>query len=232
MLRRTGCLLLIALPLWVNAQHYGLEMGVESGPALGRFWSNVVTPDHLNPNLHYSFGTYFRFKISNHFSVQTGLYKDMIGSNDIAKQKDIGVGTTGDVNIIQEVNYGSIPVLFRLSFGNRLRGNLVAGSFVSFLMEHKTIWDYGTHREAINNTMGTNRFNAGLVWGGGLEYTVLKQMNLGFEVRNQMGFVNMEMHSPMAYFRTNSLQFLFKVGYQFKWVEPKEKKDKSIKKKF
>lgn len=232
MLRRTGCLLLIALPLWVNAQHYGLEAGVESGPALGRFWSNVVTPDHLTPNLHHSFGTYLKYQVSPNIGIQTGIYQEEIGTNDIAKQTDLGVGTSGNVNIIQEVNYATVPMLFRLSFGKKFRGTFIAGSFVSFLMQHKTVWDYGTHRENINNTMGTNRFNAGLVWGGGLEYTVLKQMNIGVEVRNQMGFVNMEMHSPMAYFRTNSLQFLFKVGYQFRWMEKKEKKEKPIRKKF
>jgi hypothetical protein len=232
MLKRAGCLLLIAFPALAGAQHFGLEAGIESGPSLGKFWSNVITPDHFTTNVHHTFGVYATYHITPHIGIQTGFYQEEIGTNDIQKQAALGVGTSGNVNLIQEVNYTTIPMLFRLSFGNKFRGKFIAGGFMSCLMHHKTIWDYGSHRENFNNTMGTNRFNAGLVWGGGVEYTVLKQLNLGVEVRNQMGFVNMEMHSPMAYFRTNSLQIIFKVGYQFRWMEKKEKKEKPAKKKF
>lgn len=222
MLKRTGCLLLIALPLLVKGQHYRFEVGMESGPALGKFWSNMITPDHFKTNTHYSLGTFIRYNISGNMGFQTGIYKDMIGTSSNLKMKS----STNKVNISQEVNYITVPLLFRLSFGTKLKGNFTAGGFMSILADHKIIWDYGNHRESFNNTMNTNWFNAGLMWGGGIEYNVIKQMNVGAEVRNQMGFVNMDPKPSLAYFRTNLLQILFKVSYQFKWKDPKEKKQK------
>jgi hypothetical protein len=223
-MKRASCLMLIAIPIFVYSQHYRFEVGAESGPALGRFWSNVLTPDHFTSNTYYSAGTFFRYWFSPHLALQTGLYNEMIGTSDEIKAKSTSSGYKPKVNVSQHVNYMTMPFLFRLSFGNRLKGNFVAGSFISVLTSHKTVWDYGDHREAFNNTKNTNWFNAGIVWGGGLEYNVIPQMNIGIEVRNQMGFVNMDPKASMAYFRTNSLQILLRVGYQFKWVEKKEKK--------
>jgi hypothetical protein len=225
MRKRTICLLLLSIPMWVYSQQYRFEVGVESGPTLGKFWSNMLTPDHFTINTYYSAGTYFRYRFSPNLSIQTGLYNEMIGTSDEVKQKSTS-GYKGKINISQHVNYMTMPFLFRLSFGNRLKGNFVAGSFVSVLTNHKTVWDYGDHRESYNNTNKTNWFNAGIIWGGGLEYNILPQMNIGVEVRNQMGFVNMDAKPSLAYFRTNSLQILFRIGYQFKWVEKKEKKRK------
>lgn len=218
------CLCVFILPLFLHAQYYKFEAGYEAGPSLGKFWSNTIKAKHFIMDVNYSHGVFFKYHVTKNWSFQTGIYQDVIGTHEfITLKNDLGE-ETGRATLRREVDYITIPLIARFTFGNRFRTSFMAGTFFSHALQHRLVTDFGDHQEYTNVTNQINRFNSGIILGAGVEYSLFKQCNIGIEMRDQLGLANLDPKNSLSYFRTNSLQFMVKVSYRFGYVFPIDKK--------
>jgi hypothetical protein len=224
MMIRTLCLLVTTIPLFLHAQYYKFEAGFEAGPAIGKFWSNSMTPKHFITDVNYSQGFFFRYHVKKNWSFQTGVYNDVIGTHDYITIKNNLGEPAGRATLRREVDYVTVPVLARFTFGNRIRTSFTAGTFFGYALQHRLETDFGDHVETTVMTNQINRFNTGIILGAGIEYSIFKQCNLGIEMRDQLGLSNLDPNGSLSYFRTNSLQLMIKMSYRFGYVFPIEKK--------
>jgi hypothetical protein len=224
MMIRTLCLLITTIPLFLQAQYYQFEAGYEAGPALGKYWSNSMSPKHFITDVNYSQGFFFKYHIKRNWSVQTGFYQDVIGTHEYITLKNILGEPTGRATLRREVDYITLPLMVRYTFGNRFRTSFTAGTFFGYAMQHRLETDFGDHVETTDMSNQINRFNTGIILGAGIEYSLFKQCTIGVDMRDQLGLANLDPKNSLSYFHTNSLQLLIRVSYRFGYVFPIEKK--------
>jgi hypothetical protein len=201
----------------VYAQFNRFEAGVEAGPAFGKFWS-PGTSTFYTIRTSFIHGTYFKYNPVKNFGVQTGVYLERVSTFDpvIFVNNDgdmMGAGTVG-----LNTDYVTFPLIGKFTVGKQLRANFSLGTFFSYMLRHAVTVDYGSvfpyGVRTTDYTNLVNRFNTGLCFGAGVDYVFFNQLVVGIEMRNQLGLYNLSRSTE--YFRTNSLQLLFRLSWQFK----------------
>jgi hypothetical protein len=183
-----------------------------------------MLPKHFITDVNYSQGFFFRYHIKKNWSIQTGMYQDVIGTHDFINLKNDLGEVTGRAKLHREVDYLTIPFMAKFTFGKRIRTSFTVGTFFSYAMQHRLVTDFVDHEDIINVSNQIDRFNTGIIIGTGIEYSLFKQCNLGIEMRDQLGLYNLDPKQSLSWFRTNNLQLMFKVSYRFGYVFPLEKK--------
>lgn len=215
---RKICFLSLAICSYLYAQFNHFEAGIEAGPALGKFWTPTSSPSFYTPQITFTHGTYFRYNPVKFFGIQTGVYLERIATKDEVVFTNEEGSIVGPGTLSVNTDYITFPLLAKFSVGNRLRGNFSFGTFFSYMFKHSLIINYGEvypyGERTWDYTNQMNRFNTGLSFGAGVDYVFFNQLVIGIEMRNQLGLSNLSKSED--YFRTNSLQFFFRLSWQFR----------------
>lgn len=215
---RKICFILILASSVLYAQFNRFEAGLEAGPALGTFWTASSPSSFYTTNVTYTHGNYFRYNPVKFFGIQTGVYLERVSTKDDVVFTNQEGSVIGPGTLAVNTDYLTFPLLAKFSVGNKLRGNFSFGTFFSYMLKHSLIINYGEvypyGERTWDYTNLMNRFNTGLSFGAGLDYIFFNQLVIGVEMRNQLGLYNLSKGED--YFRTNSLQFLFRLSWQFK----------------
>jgi hypothetical protein len=202
------------------AQYNRFEVGIESGPAFGKFWGTGIPATFYQSATSYTLGSYFRINLTRFMGIQTGLYTERLSTSDDVIFKNANNQMKGNGRFMMDADYISFPVLAKFNFGNRFKANFSVGTFFSYLTNYTVSIDYketlpmGCQTYDYTNLM--NRFNTGLSLGAGLDYVILQRMKLGVECKDQLGLYNISRTNQADYFfGTNSFQVLVRMGYMF-----------------
>ena len=215
-------LLLISITLFSvgYSQYNRFEVGIESGPAFGKFWGTGVTADFYKSTPSYALGTYFRINLAKFIGVQTGIYTERLSTLDNVILKNANNQMKGDGKFMMDADYITIPILAKFNVGNKFQANFSIGTFLSYLTNYTVSVDYGnvfpTGCVSYNYTDLMNRFNTGVSLGAGFDYVLMQRMKLGVECRDQLGLYNISRSNDgNNFFGTNSFQVLVRMGYMF-----------------
>jgi opacity protein-like surface antigen len=127
-------------------------------------------------------------------------------------------GSYAGVNITMTYKgYGvSMPILLKVSFLPGTTPYVIAGGFLAYTTSQKAILDESgavTYHDEEDLTDDINRFQYGLVFGGGVEIAIAS-MNFLVEGRYGMGLSNLVKNpAPGEWAKANSILIL--VGYKF-----------------
>ena len=201
------------------------EFGVEGGPALTTTWGYTYNTQMEG---NYMVGSWVRYSITKWFGIHSGVYIERGGSKlDVIFTDQLG-NKTGDGNVKFMYDYLTCPIMWRFDpINTNFNLNISLGGFVSYMFAaHSVLSPFppGTPNDpnpgketTYDESMNFQKINAGIAAGVGLDYNFDFGFKTGFEVRDQLGLVHMSMNpeTPTFSYRTNSLQFLFRVGYRF-----------------
>lgn len=202
------------------------EVGVESGPTITTLWGNHQLPYKMD--YHYNTGLFFRYNFLCWLGIQGGVNLERLGPKSDIIWTDMSGNKIGDGYVKWQFDYLTFPLLFRFNAIDR-RANLsfTLGGFASYLYQARQIQSPlppGTpgdpnpgQESTMDITNAYKRFNTGLVFGTAFDYYFLFGLNIGFEVRDQLGLFHIPNNNPASgqELKTNSLQLLGRVS--FKW---------------
>jgi len=205
----TTCLVcLISLPA------FGSGFKLHFGPAFTNFnYSEMSSlPSWIDKNalLQFTGGVGFEISFTPNFAFEL----DIMYAPGGAELKGTFMGTT-----VSETLKGyavSLPILFKVSFLPGTTPYIVTGGFLAYTTSQKAIVDVSggaTFHSEDDITDDINRFQYGLVFGGGVEI-VIASMNFLVEGRYGLGLSNLIKH-PSPGETAKSANILILIGYKF-----------------
>ena len=139
-------------------------------------------------NNDFKMGVNFQYELKPYFALVSELNYEEKGSNGNINYNNSNGDITLTYNKTQYLHYATLPVLFRLQYGNKLKPFIDAGFYYGFLIN---AWE-NPQTIGINHTVTNNfsRSDAGICYGAGLIYQLNKQYTLSAEWRMNNGLVD------------------------------------------
>lgn len=207
--------LALLLSITVVKAQLGSHIGFNVGPSISVFHGSDYA-ENFRSKTGLAAGITYQYAFNTTFALHTGLLYESKGITSRVTLDPFDI----DVRTRSNFSYLAIPVLFRahLMPDKKLRPFINAGPYFGFLMRQMNVQRSDNNGnidiERTNNTDNFNAFDVGLSGGIGLDFLITSNMHLDLEVRDNLGFYNIN-ESNDADFRlkNNSLNFL--IGMQF-----------------
>lgn len=185
--------LALVLSATVAKAQIGSHIGFVVGPSLSTMYGSDGT-DNLDPKLGYSAGLLYQYAFSTRYALQTGV---------VYENKGAMFNTTipffnTDIRARADYHYIGIPVLFRVHLmpDAKIRPFINAGGYVNFLVNQttytRTTVGSSESTDHSSNTGDYRKVDAGIAGGVGLDWLITSRMHLDFEVRDNLGLVNVD----------------------------------------
>ncbi|MFZ4401056.1 MAG: porin family protein [Bacteroidales bacterium] len=208
------------------SQDSKFNIGIEAGPNYTLLKMSTFDFDHdyYHPIIRYSAGLSLNYKLSNLFSVGTGIAFEQKAAITDYYHTDMATAfppfTYNEWRTIDRFNYLTLPVLLKTCFGKKIVFFLNTGCFVSYILNSKSIIESKYFPEvSYDHTNYTERFDYGIITGLGVSIPVKNSFSISFEARNNLGIhdlINDEGWSYDQILKTNSTNFLIGLQYRFK----------------
>jgi hypothetical protein len=202
---KTILTLLLVLPQCSNAQTGKAELVIEAGPNITSLWkSSLVSTENYTVKSNYGsyLGLNLQWNFPNSFGFVTGISMEQRSFVQIIRATSPTIPFSSENRITSTLDYASIPLFARFTYGDNVRFFWNAGLQVSFLREAENvikththyaggIQNYDDYFEAKNSEM-TNflPFSIGLCAGAGITIPVKKQWDFFVELRDNFGLTN------------------------------------------
>lgn len=200
-------------PLSIAAQQSKMDMGVDAGVGLSSLRGNPIIKEYLDPRFCYSAGLFVNYNINKVVALKSGVYSDLKGSSSKVTITDM-YGNSSDWTFNQNFHYLTIPLLAKLSFGEKVRFFANTGPFLSYLLKSEfqrtEYMNPGSDRET---TQYSKRIDAGLVFGLGVSRSFKERFTLSLEARDNLGLADIN-KSGSNKAKTNTLNFLLGFGWR------------------
>ena len=220
-MRKAGLFLVFAL-LSTNilfGQYSKINLGVEGGPSAVLLWGNDALNESFSLRQSFSAGVSFQYNFNRIFALRTNVAFERKGNSTTVLARDEQGNFLGEFSLLNNLDYLTIPLLARASFGNKVKFFVNGGPFIGFLLKQTYVHEaFNEFPEAKYD--GTDTYNSkdfGATFGLGFTINLTKSILLSLEGRNNLGLYNISKLSVIGDGKvlTNSAQLLFGVSYQF-----------------
>lgn len=214
--------LLLVFQSTVVGQQNKFTLGVELGPSRNYLYGGYFTTINGatdKPAYYFSSGLSLQYNLPRVFSFRTGLLYEEKG--DVIRGNYFDLVNPGYTTYTYKchLNYLTIPLLVRATFGKKISYFINAGGFASFLRNATApAWVPGYFIPVSQPSMAFfHSVDYGLTLGIGLGVPVGPKMSLSLEARNNLGLSNV---STLRIFsdhpiRTGSTVLLLGISYKF-----------------
>jgi hypothetical protein len=193
------------------------SLGFEGGPSFVSSYGNERLKESRVAAFSFSGGFSYQYRISDLLSLQTNLSFERKG---LGAEDDV-FDESGEVNgkVISRfhLNYLTVPVMCRVTFGEKIKFFANAGPYAGVLLSQRTIRENtreADSRKESNDIEIYDRMDYGVSSGVGINFQILQDLMLGFELRNNLGLVNI---SPLPVFggtiRNNTTSLLIGIAF-------------------
>jgi hypothetical protein len=206
------------------AQQNKFDIGVESGPNMSYLFGNEIVERFNDPAFSFSAGFSFQYNFPKLFSIRTGPAFERKSLGSEGKFTDINGTEIGTFKARHHFDYLSLPVLFRVTFGKKIKMFANAGPYFGFLLQETTVTQLtGYPENKFDQTDQFTRFDMGATGGIGVLIPVKEKFSISCEVRNNVGLVNI---SALPVYddgtiQTNSTNLLLGFAYKLGMRETK-----------
>jgi hypothetical protein len=194
------CLLLAAPAGSLFAQKGSWGAGIEGGPGLSFIYGSQSIYDQSKFSLAGAAGIFSEYGFARNFSAKLALHYERISTRTNNYSAMLPPGGMLQDNL----DYLSLPLLVKWSFGGRIRFFVNAGPCLSLLLK-ESLWylpENGSKGKLAEETYAYNPFNLAATAGCGMAIPVGKILLVTLEVRNNFGVVNIR--SSVSGFEHNS----------------------------
>jgi hypothetical protein len=218
----------------IHAQTSNFEIGVSGGPNSSPFTEKK--PDQTHSDVQPKYAAYlevsFQWNTTDHLSLRSGIAYQQNKYSFETNYLDAGTCQSSNGTGKDHFEYVTLPILARLTFGQKLQFFFNTGGSISFLTKQsesykgtQTVVTGGNSQTTTFESEGSNlsdykKFNFGLSGGIGFGVPIEKRWNLSLELRSYFGLSNIlheNYYKRIA--RSNSLNLLLGVSYKFGFHE-------------
>jgi hypothetical protein len=192
------------------------EIGFGGGAGISFVRGFEESSGYRIPALSYAFGITYQYRFSERVSFCAELDYEHKGS--AYKIPLTGENSDPDDAIVAHTNYNYLilPILARFSFGNQHNLFCNAGPYVGYLMKvHAIVEDEDSNNyfEEFDVTDQSYTYDFGISVGLGAKIPVNRKIAFKFEVRNNLGLVNISktIDASMGVVKTNATNLLLGV---------------------
>lgn len=199
-------------------QNEKFSVGIEAGPNMGVLYGNEAINGNSQLGLGFSAGAAFQYNFPKLFSIRTKLaFESKVATQDVTFY-----GQNGSIffegKSISEFNYITLPIMARITLGNRLKFFGDFGGFIGVLINNKQKYrGEGYQFPDTDNTSNMSRIDGGITVGVGGGYQINEKLLLHLNVRNNLGLANMSKLPVVGngMIATNVTNFLVGLDYCF-----------------
>jgi hypothetical protein len=187
-----------------SAQYSQFNVGIEGGPSITslRTTGTIDSLDFtsiysiLKSNFGFLTGVYGQYNFNKSYALKLAVNYQLKGS-DIEGDLNIGGGTIATFNGKFKMDYITIPLLFKGTYGSNIKFFFDAGPYLGILLSNKVTYGFNgtfpgspipdTTEDITDSTKSTD---IGITMGIGMQVPVSKTMSLTFELRDDLGLIN------------------------------------------
>jgi len=206
-------IMLIACSTQLFAQG-GFDIGVEAGPGLTLIRGSSGF-SKFNPTIGFTGGLTLQYNLSKSIAIKTGInFERKNGTNKVVLTDGWGNPIAENVNPSLSLQYLTIPLMGKLTFGENKRFYVNAGMYFGYFLKGTFVVEpYSNVPENVYDIAGEyNRLDTGLSAGIGKLFPVNESLSIIMEVRNNLGLYDIINYDKSA--RLNSTNLLLGVLYK------------------
>lgn len=196
------------------------DWGIEGGPNLNTFRMSGNPFFSIEPAVYGSGGFIFQYNTKKILSFKTGFSFQRKGYQikDLFFTDNMG-NYTGSGKIVATLDYITLPLLVKASFGKKTQFFINAGPYAGFLLNGKSRAFNGNKVVDEDNFTGdVNRFDFGVTGGIGIAVPIKESWRIHAEVRNYFGLMDLD-ESAFSDLYTNTTDLRLGVVYRLGFRE-------------
>jgi hypothetical protein len=196
------------------------DWGIEGGPNLNTFRMSANPFFDPKPLVAGSGGFIFQYNTKKILSFKTGFSFQRKGYQikDLYFTDNMG-NYIGSGKMVVTLDYITLPLLVKASFGKKTQFFINAGPYAGFLLNEKSRAFNGNKVVDEDNITGdANRFDFGVTGGIGIAVPIKESWRIHAEVRNYFGLTNLD-ESAFSDVYTNTTDLRVGVVYRLGFRE-------------
>lgn len=198
----------------VAGQQNKIDIGFEGGPGITFLRGNEILSTYNKLKIDFSCGIFFQYNFPKTFSIRTNITFERKGSSWSFSTTDLN----GNLTVIKghsNLDYLTVPVLFRLTFGKKITYYFNAGIFMGYLISQKYIY-HNIGFLPSDHTSEYRSFDMGISGGIGFAIPVRNKFAISCELRNNLGLLNIAKGAVYndGSIKTNSTNLLIGITYK------------------
>jgi hypothetical protein len=172
------------------------DVGIVGGPGITALrLTNHSRWDYSKPTIGFYTGLSAQYNFNSHFAIHTELAFDRKGAVNKLNFTDAYGNQTATIKLTNQLNYLTLPILFRASIGNKVKYFVQAGPYLSYLLNQttkqlSTLSDPQYHYH-INGTSHLPAMDFGMSAGLGILVPVKEKFSISCELRGNYGLVDL-----------------------------------------
>ncbi len=212
---------------FLHGQSKTNDIGIEGGPGLSIIHAKTGMYSHSRFSMGGLSGIFYQYNFNKIFSLKTAITYERKGTRLENKSDQIPAG-----DLIYHFDYLSLPLLFKVSAGQKIKFFADAGPCFSYLLNQSM---YSKSKNGKTYKLGNNpntykSYDLGILLGIGMSVPVSDRFLISIEIRENYGLISIrdDYNQPDAfgYFEsdvsqkmksyTNSTSFIIGFAYRFR----------------
>jgi hypothetical protein len=192
-----------------------IEIGAEGGPSLAFLRGNELIKKYHSSIIGFSGGVTFQYNLDKTISLRTNLSYERKG----CAIKDLPMMFSSNKTFHYRLNYITMPILVRASFGKKTHFFVNAGPYFGYLAQTiiEISNDIGEKEKLVDtDNPYLKKWDFGISAGLGVAIPLGEKIALSFEIRNNLGLydINNSAFSDDRAVKNNSTNLLVGLAYQ------------------
>jgi hypothetical protein len=172
-----------------------------------------------DPSFGFSYGAAFQYNFPRLISLRTNVSFERKGFTAPFTTTDLTGTPTGEETIHENFDYITIPLLTRISIGEKIHFFANVGPYIGYLIKQAQVTEMTEDHPRYEGeaTDNFNKIDYGLTAGIGSRIPIKHKLFLSIEIRNNLGFPNISARPVVnnGAIKTNSSNLLLGIEYRF-----------------
>lgn len=171
----------------LNGQSKTNDIGIEGGPGLSIIHAKTGMYSHSGFLMGGISGVFYQYNFNKIFSIRIASNYERKGSRLESKSDQFPPG-----DFIYHFDYLSLPLLFKVSLGNKIKVYANTGPCFSYLMNQSLYFNpkNGKTYKLDGETTNFKSYDLSVLFGLGMSIPVWDRFLLSFEIRDNLGLVS------------------------------------------
>jgi len=192
---------------FLNGQSNTNDIGIEGGPSLSIIYAKTGMYSHSRFSVGGVSGVFYQYNFNKIFSLKTAISYERKGCRLESKSDQVPAG-----DLIYNFDYLSLPLLFKVSAGQKIKFFANAGPCFSYLLNQSMYLKPKTGKtyKLGNDPNSYKSYDLGILFGIGMSVPIQDRFLISVEIRDNTGLMsirdNYNQPDAFGYFETDAGQ--------------------------
>lgn len=198
------------------SQQNRITLGVEGGISVANLSTDDTNyKDVFESRTGYAAGLAFQYNFPKVLSLRTGIMYELKGTFFPTDSASAAANPSATVDALQQIDYLTVPLLLRATFGNKINFFINGGPYWAMLLKRTLIFEAAANYagEEVDLTDDTEKTEFGISAGLGVSAVFNERIVISIEGRNNLGMTDISSGSDEL--KTRTILILAGVAFKF-----------------